>query len=156
MTSYADTSFLVSLYVPEVHSNTAIAAMKQPEGPVLVTALGEVELCHAIELRRFRKELTARQAKCATQAFEQDLQRGIFSLREIPAATFERAKRLARQHTALLGTRSLDLIHVASALTLGATSFFSFDNSRRKLAHQSRLTLVPKTISADKARSVAH
>jgi predicted nucleic acid-binding protein len=143
--SYADTSFVVSLYVPDVHSPAAIAAMGKTGGPVLITALIEVELCNAIELRVFRKELTGQQGKAAAQAFEEDLQNGVFSLQPLPAATFGQAKRLARQHTASLGTRTLDLLHVAAALTLGADSIFSFDASERKLAHAAGLHVRPKT-----------
>jgi len=122
--------------------------MGRIEGEVLISAFGEVELANALELRLFRKEITARQAKAAAQAFEQDLLAGVFRLQAIPSAAFEKAKRLARQHTALLGTRSLDLIHVATALTLGATGFLSFDTNQRKLAHEAGLTVAPKTLGS--------
>jgi predicted nucleic acid-binding protein len=147
LTSYADTSFAVSLYVPDIHSSRAIAAMAKMKGAVLITALVEVELCNSIELRRFRKELTAREAKSASWAFEQDIQTGVFSVQPIPASAFENARRLARKHTASLGTRSLDLLHVASALTLGAATLYSFDVSQRKLAQAAGLTLGPRTVA---------
>lgn len=147
MSGYADTSFVVSLYVPDVHSRAAIATISRVREPLLITGFVEVELCNALKLRRFRKDLTAAQVKAAAQAFEQDRQTGIFSLQALPFAAFEKAKVLARRHTALLGTRSLDLIHVASALTLGASGFFSLDRTQRKLAHAAGLSLRPKTRS---------
>ncbi|MDP2997729.1 MAG: hypothetical protein Q8N47_09585 [Bryobacterales bacterium] len=73
MKSYADTSFLVSPYVPDAHSAAASAAMKQARSEVMITAFGEVELLNAIQLRVFRKELTRAQAKSAARAFQDDL-----------------------------------------------------------------------------------
>jgi predicted nucleic acid-binding protein len=49
-------------------------------------------------------------------------------------AVFDTARRIARTHTAHLGTRTLDVLHVASALILGATDFYTFDKNQRKLA----------------------
>lgn len=113
-------------------------------GPVVITAFGEVEVFNAIELRLFRKEVSGRQAKLAGQAFEQDLKDGVFISQAIPALTFEKAKRLAHQHTASMGVRGLDLIHVASALTLAVTTLLSFDVAQRKLAHSAGLTVGPQ------------
>lgn len=146
MSSYADTSFMVSLYVPDAHSPSAIAETGHTKNPILITPLCEVELCNAIELSLFRKEITGQQAKAAAQAFEQDIQIGFFTVQPITPATFEKAKRLARQHTATLGIRTLDLLHVAAALTSGASTFFSFDIGQRKLARAAGLTLRPKTV----------
>jgi predicted nucleic acid-binding protein len=144
--SYADTSFLVSLYVPDVHSAPAISAMGRIKESVLITAFSEVELCNAIALRIYRKEITELQAKAATRAFEQDIQTGVLSLQPMRTATFQKAKKLARRHTALLGTRTLDLLHVAAALTSGANGLLSFDARQRKLAHEVGLSLRPKAL----------
>lgn len=57
MRAYADTSLLVSLYVFEANSERAAAQMKRVKLPILLTALGEIELTNAFHLRIFRKEL---------------------------------------------------------------------------------------------------
>lgn len=57
MTAYADTSFLVSLYVLDANSALAAARMEQAKLPILLTPLGELELTNAISLRLFRREL---------------------------------------------------------------------------------------------------
>ena len=54
MTGYADTSFLVSLYLPDVHSPVAWAAMKS-RPHLYLTPLHELELVNAIRLAVFRK-----------------------------------------------------------------------------------------------------
>ena len=42
--------------------------------------------------------------------------------------------RLAREHTAALGTRSLDVLHVAAALALRERNFVTGDDRQAKLA----------------------
>jgi predicted nucleic acid-binding protein len=141
--SYADTSFLVSLYVPDAHSAAASAAMKQARGEVMITVFGEVELLNAIQLRVFRRELTPAQAKSAAHAFEDDLSNGVFALHPIGVATFESAKRLAARHTHSLGVRTLDLLHVSAALVLEAEALYTFDLNQRKLARAADLAIRP-------------
>jgi hypothetical protein len=55
--------------------------------------------------------------------------------------------RLSRKHTAVLGTRSLDLIHVATAIVLGAEQMCSFDRSQWKLALAEGLAMIPNPTS---------
>ena len=59
MKVYADSSFLVALYSPDVHSTRAARHMTRLRGELVVTVLGELELYNALELRIFRKEATA-------------------------------------------------------------------------------------------------
>jgi hypothetical protein len=42
-----------------------------------------------------------------------------------------------------LGVRSLDILHVAIAMSLGARTFLSFDDRQRALATRAGLTVVP-------------
>jgi predicted nucleic acid-binding protein len=53
------------------------------------------------------------------------------------------AERLSAGFTARIGTRSLDILHVANALVLGATSFLTFDKRQAELAKSAGLK-VPK------------
>jgi predicted nucleic acid-binding protein len=47
---------------------------------------------------------------------------------------FRRASKLACEHSSEIGCRSLDLLHVASALVLEATTFLTFDDRQALLA----------------------
>ena len=134
MSAYADTSFLVSLYTPDANSVEASARIRALKPPLWLTAFGELELANAIELRLFRRELSASNIRAAHAAIRQDVEAGVFSPKPLPMAVFETARRIARSHTAHLGTRTLDVLHVASALILGATEFYTFDKNQRKLA----------------------
>ena len=50
-----------------------------------------------------------------------------------------RSRAPERPHSEKLGTRSLDILHVASALVLGSTSFVTFDRRQAALARASGL-----------------
>ena len=49
-------------------------------------------------------------------------------------AALKRAGDLSRKHTPALGCRSLDVLHVASALELERKNFLTFDRRQQKLA----------------------
>jgi len=108
--------------------------MSEAKLPVLMTSLGELELVNAVQLRRFRRELELREARAASTLFRRDLESGIFVVKSLSPAVFEAAKQLTRRRTALLGVRTLDILHVASALVFESDAFYTFDNSQRMLA----------------------
>ncbi len=108
--------------------------MRSARLPILFTPLGDLEFLNALHLRIFRRELTAAQVKSAASLFRQDTGAGVFALRSLPLSAFERAKRIARDETPSLGTRAIDLLHVASALVLRADTFCTFDKNQRVLA----------------------
>lgn len=141
MSAYADTSFLVSLYVLDANSAPAAAHMKQAKLPILLTAFGEVELTNAISLRLFRRELLASKARAVRALIRKDIKDGVFLLSPLGAAIYERAKQIARRRTPRLGTRTPDVLHVASALVLQADTFYTFDRSQQKLAKSEGLAV---------------
>lgn len=134
MIVYADTSFLFSLYVPDANSSAAAAIMKRIKPPLLATDFVEFEFFNALNGRIFRKELRASEEQAVLLAFSKDIHAGAIRIVPISAATFASARRIARTHTRLLGTRALDVLHVASALTLRANSFCTFDKNQARLA----------------------
>jgi len=138
---YLDSSLLVSLYCLDANSVAAAAALQAAKAKLLITSLGELETMNAFSLRVFRKEITAAQADAVRKTFEKDILAGVFLLRAVPDAAFERAKVLSRQQTPKLGTRTADLLHVAAAVELGAVSLFSFDLQQRKMAQAAGLKL---------------
>ena len=141
MTAYADTSFLVSLYLPDAHSPRAWAIVATR--PLLyLTPLHELELVNAIELAVFRRWVRRSQAKLVLRDFEQD-RNGLFALTALSAECYFRAERLARRHTARMGTRSLNILHVAAASVLKSDAFYTFDARQRGLAKAESLRVLP-------------
>jgi predicted nucleic acid-binding protein len=53
------------------------------------------------------------------------------------------AETLSKRHTMTGGHRSLDVLHVATALHLGAREFLTFDANQRKLATAEKLKVKP-------------
>jgi predicted nucleic acid-binding protein len=141
LSAYADTSFLVSLYTPDANSAEAASRMRRIGLPLIVTPFGELELANALQLRLFRRELLAVKTRAAYSAFRDDVANGVVAISPMPEEVFAQALRLAQRWTRTFGTRTLDIIHVASALALGAEAFHTFDERQRRLAKAVKLTV---------------
>ena len=134
MSVYADTSFLVSLYVLDANSEHAATHIQRAKFPILLTSFGQLELANAMSLRLFRKELAPGKINAARALVRQDLADGVLSIKPLTTGIFESAMRMARRRTDQLGTRTLDILHVASALELKADVFYTFDRNQERLA----------------------
>ncbi len=115
--------------------------MRRANLPLLITPFGELELTNAISLRLYRRELKATEAKAAYSLVRNDIESGVLEIKPIPNAAFDRAKQIARRRTPHLGTRTLDVLHVALALHYRAETFYTFDVRQAKLAAAEGLTL---------------
>ena len=142
MIAYADTGFLVSLYGRDDHS-TAARALVSSKPVFILTALGEAEFTNALELRVFRKEWRQREARSVHELFLQHQAAGIFRAQSLTPEVWEKAQLLSRRYSAKLGTRTLDLLHVASVLILKPDVFYTFDKRQHRLAKAERLRVLP-------------
>lgn len=134
MAIYLDTSLVVSLYTIDKNSQAATAAIASCSEPPILTTLCQVEVINAFGLQQFRGEVSPERGNFAFESFEDDLRSGVYRVLALPEQTFRQAGLVARKHTPQLGIRSMDLLHVAAALELGAEDFFSFDVQQRRLA----------------------
>ena len=135
MTAYADTAFLCSLHAPDAHTGRVVAWLQRPRAPLPFTGLHRLEFRNALRLRVFRKEITPEQRELAIQAMLSDIAADVFAYAEPswPEVLLE-AERLSGGHSETIGTRCLDILHVASALVLGAKDFLTFDTRQGTLA----------------------
>jgi len=141
---YADTSFLVSLYVLDANSEKAVSHIQQAKLPILLTTFGELELTNAISLRLFRRELASARAKATHALVRKDIVDGVLLIKQMTMNNFEKAMQMARRRTPHLGTRTLDILHVASALELKAETFYTFDHNQARLAKAEGLRVTPE------------
>ena len=141
MNAFPDTSFVFPLYRPQDNS---VAARKHYEGMTEALHLSGLllyEFRHSMRFQAFRHRHNPRLGiplSDATKAVA-DLQANLASGAVIVAAVdwadvLAIAERLSAQYTAGGGHRSLDVLHVATAVHLGAREFLTFDTHQRKLA----------------------
>ena len=132
---YADPSALLKLYVHQPESRAMSAWRGRLKGALAVTLHGRVEIVNGICLAAFRGYLTAEALSDALTSLEEDFGEGrYFSADLLWRAALQRASELSRKHTVTLGCRSLDVLHVASALELDLKNFLTFDRRQQKLA----------------------
>jgi len=85
---YADTSFFVSLYVPDQH--TPEARRRLASRPALwMTPLHVAEWVHAIEQHVFRKAISRSEADRSIQLFHDDRKQGLWREVAVPERAFE-------------------------------------------------------------------
>ena len=144
MDAYFASAVIVKLYVQEITSPDAIGLVGAYAPPYMLTQWQALEVKNAIRLKAFRAEITAAEMNQSIAAFEQDIATGRWQRPAYTAATVEqKAEELSAGHSAVLGCRTLDIIHVAAALVLGAKEFVTFDGRQGALAKQVVLTVKP-------------
>lgn len=140
---YADPSALLKLYLNEPESRAMATWRAKLTGPLPVTHHGRVELINGIGLAAHRRLISEAAVAAALAALDDDFEAGRYRQTDLLwRSALKRAGELSRQHTPALGTRSLDVLHVASALELGLRRFVSFDERQQKLARAVGLKVV--------------
>ena len=144
MVAFADTGFIASLYLEESTSQAADAALGSKREPLPLTPLAMLELRNAFNRAVKRQRITAAQRDALWQNVEADIASGFLVPVPVPPGPLhDTARRLSDRYTPMLGTRSLDLLHVAAALALEAKVFLSFDDRQRKAAASEGLQVKP-------------
>ena len=146
MRPYADTNFLVSLYLDVGPYDLARAqvteAFARQSDALPVTSLLWAEITNAFELHVHlmrhggQWRVSPETAAAAIAAFEEHVREaGMFFACEVSWSELRREFRvLSQRHTAKHGFRTYDILHVAQARLLGCDEFWSFDGKARMLA----------------------
>jgi predicted nucleic acid-binding protein len=148
--AFPDTSFLCALYVRQDNSPEAAAHFSAMPEALHVSGLMLYEFRQSV---RYQVWLHARDrnkgypetiAEAALGKLQANMQAGAV----VPvAADWPDVHRLAeiisKRHTMSGGHRRFDVLHVATALHLGAREFLTFDANQRKLAAAEKLKVRP-------------
>ena len=141
MNLYPDTSFLCSLYRNQEHTPVALSYRESMRDPLPFTALLEFEFLQAVRLQVFlhdndrTKGYSRRVADQVVADWEADVAAGLCVL--VPSdseAVLRLAKAYSQMRTMEGGHRTLEILHVATAVHLGAREFLTFDARQRRLA----------------------
>lgn len=141
MKSYPDTSFLCALYRLQANSGEAAASFAAMPGPLEVTTLLLYEFRQAVrfQIRLHRHDAAKGYSKAEGTRMLLDLKADLVSgdVITIPAPWAQvhlAAERLSELYTEASGHRSMDMLHVATAIELGVKKFLTFDANQKKLA----------------------
>lgn len=100
-------------------------------------------MINGLSLAAHRGFLPSAAYESALAALDDDFEQGRYAPADLLwRAVLKRAADLSREFTPKLGTRSLDVLHVASALELGLKRFVTFDTRQRQLALAAGLKVV--------------
>ena len=153
MAPFPETSFLCALYRKQEQTLRAIAMRQTIPDPLPVSPLVLFEfrqsLRFQVRLHRNNRQLGfgAREGQAMLRDLQSDLSTGVLSV--LPAdwaGVFSLAEMLSAKHTENAGHRFADILHVATALQLGAATFLTFDANQRSLAEAEGLA-VPSALT---------
>ena len=131
---YLDTSALLKLYLREDGSEWVQAQVSEQSDPLPIWELQEAELTNALRLKVFWRDITAAQSEAQLAHFRSRKDRGQYFFPHIDRAALMERFRLLARHGMKLGTRTLDVMHVACACEIHADRFVSFEERQLALA----------------------
>lgn len=148
MKAFPDTSFLCAVYREQVFSAEADLLFSATPKPLPVSSLLLLEFRQSIRLQVYlrSKDRTKGFAKAEGEAMLRDLRADLASgvIAVVPvdwSAVHTLAETLSSRYTEVGGHRLADILHVATALELGAETFLTFDANQRKLARAEGLAV---------------
>ena len=140
---YFDTGVLLKLYLPEPRAAETVELVNASPNKPPVNSLHELEMRSALRQKAGRGELTQAECDALIVQFESDLTVGVHERLSVSwSDVFATAEALSAAHGVPTLCRSLDTLHVALALELGATEFCSFDLRQSRMAAAAGLTVI--------------
>ncbi len=141
---YADSSFLASLYLPDVKTGEANAFLARAQTPLAFTSFNRVELRNALRNMVARGEVKSGAVAKTFPMMESDLNDGLLigknlDTGKLPKVAEQLSSRYGEKHV----IRCVDLLHVASAHLLAIDAFLTFDRQQATFARQTGLTVNP-------------
>ena len=146
MSLYYDSGVLVKLYVREDLSDDVTRFVARRGQAVAVNRLHELEIRNALSLKRFRGEIDDGQMAASLGMIAADFAARRLIRHEVDwRVIHDEAERLSAVAGATVGVRTIDVIHIAAALTQMATGLVSLDQRQLAAARMSGLRVVELT-----------
>jgi predicted nucleic acid-binding protein len=140
---YFDTSALRPLFIHEERSQRVSRYLRRHRAAIRITRFGYAELINSIACAVFREDISPAQFSAAVADMDVDLKTQRVTIVDLLwRGAMDRATQLSRKHTPELGSRMLDVLHVASALELGVKTIITYDQRQIELARSAGLRLV--------------
>lgn len=141
MNVYPDTSFLCAMYREQDNSRRADAFNDRLSGALAVSTFLLLEFRQSVrfQARLFEKDrskgFSKSEGAAMLRALQSDLADNILEMVAPDWADVHRiAEELSAKYTESGGHRLADILHVATAVHLGAEQFLTFDANQKKLA----------------------
>jgi len=140
---YLDSSAIVKLYAPDAETPSVAAYVRRLKEPLPFSHLHEIEVKNALLLKVFRKEARSRPVARSIRTIDKDVGLQILQRPELNwVDVFREAEELSKRFSSRFGSRSLDLLHVASCLLIPSRDFLTFDDRQATLAKKAGLHIV--------------
>ena len=143
MKRYYDTGLLLKLYTNELDAAPVRSFVVRCGEVLAFTPMHHAECVSALRLKIFRGECGEEEVAGALRDIESDLAAGV--LQAVPVewdTAWQRCRILSDAHAAATGCRTLDALHVACALQLGAEELVTGDGRQAALGRKAGLRVI--------------
>jgi len=141
---YADSSFLISLFMEDGNTDAARRFIGRNPAILAFNPLHRLEVRNGLRLRVHRGDVDKPARAAALQRIDEAILAGQLAHVPLPWTDALRlAEKLSSGHAEQIGSRSADTLHVAAALLVKARQFLSFDKRQCELAKAAGLVVKP-------------
>jgi predicted nucleic acid-binding protein len=142
---YADSSFIVALYLQQQRSPKAIDLLQRYGRPLPFTPWHRLEVRNAIRLAIWQTVIDSAVGKKQLRQLETDIKEEAVLVHEPIEWTnvLRDAEKLGSAHNEKIGCRSADLFHIAVAREIGCDTLWTFDTKQTAMAEAAGLTVAP-------------
>lgn len=141
MSAFPDTSFLCAVYRTQAHSDRADAFMVAQTAPLRVSSFLLLEFRQSLRFQarlhdhERGKGFPRTETHLMLRHLQMDLATHVLQMVSVDwSDVHQRAEALSARFTESGGHRLVDIMHVATALHLGAEEFLTFDANQKRLA----------------------
>lgn len=147
MTVFADASFLVAAFAPDDdHNREAWRWWQKWEASIIASPLVLFEAENTFRGFSVGGKCSVAAVHRTIEGLKRALTEGMILERDIPLKRLlSCSRRLSQYHTVDATFGAMDILHVATALELKATTLLSFDRRQRDLAKAEGLLVQPAT-----------